>query len=130
MSGEFDMPAGACAACKYQRKRCNESCVLGRYFPLDRAEDFENVQRLFGIQNAVKILNSVAENEREKTVESLILEARMRRENPVHGPVEVEMRLRAEMERVKKELDMVKKELKFFKGDDDHDHHQPSSSTF
>ncbi|KAK4415687.1 LOB domain-containing protein 27 [Sesamum alatum] len=120
-------PAGACAACKYQRKRCDESCVLGRYFPLERAEDFENVQRLFGFQNAVKILNSVEENEREKTVKSLILEARLRRQNPVHGPVAVERRLRAEVEKVKKELDMVTKELKFFKGDDGRD--KPSSST-
>ncbi|KAK4415684.1 hypothetical protein Salat_2675800 [Sesamum alatum] len=119
-------PAGPCAACKYQRKRCDESCVLGRYFPLERAEDFENVQRLFGIQNTVKILNSVEENEREKTVESLIQEARLRRQNPVHGPVAVERRLWAEVEKVKKELDMVTKELKFFKGDDDHD--KPSSS--
>ncbi|KAK4415685.1 LOB domain-containing protein 27 [Sesamum alatum] len=114
-------PAGACAACKYPRKRCTVSHFLERYFPLERAEDFENVQTLFGIQKAME------ENEREKAIESLILKAKLRRENPVHGPVAVERRLPAEVEKVKKELDMVTKELKFFKGDDDHD--KPSSST-
>ncbi|KAI3443631.1 hypothetical protein Pfo_000296 [Paulownia fortunei] len=101
----FHMVPRACVVCRHQRKRCDESCIFARYFSSERAEDFLNMHRLFKFQNIMKILNSVAENERDKTVESLILEARIRKENPVHGPVEVQMRLQVEIEQVKKELD-------------------------
>ncbi|KAI3443632.1 hypothetical protein Pfo_000297 [Paulownia fortunei] len=111
----FHMVPRACVVCRHQWKRCDESCIFTRYFPSERAEDFLNMHRLFRIQNTTKILNSVVENERDKTIESLILEARIRKENPVHGPVEVQRRLQAEIEQVKKELDTIKKQVQFFR---------------
>ncbi|KAI3443633.1 hypothetical protein Pfo_000298 [Paulownia fortunei] len=114
----FHMVPRACTVCKHHWKICNRSCIFARYFPYEKAEDFQNVHRLFGIQITMKILNSVVENKRDKTVESLILEARIRKENPVHGPVEVQMRLQVEIEQVKKELDMVEKQVQFFRGNE------------
>ncbi|KAG8376149.1 hypothetical protein BUALT_Bualt09G0033200 [Buddleja alternifolia] len=112
----FNMIPLACAACKHQRKRCDQHCVLAKYFPAERAEDFQNVHRLFGVNNVLRILNSVEVNERDKTAETLILEAKIRRENPVLGPIEIERMLQAEIVKVQKELEIVNKQLHFFKG--------------
>lgn len=106
----------ACAACKHQRRRCDETCVLAKYFPPERAEDFANVHRLFGVQNTIQILNSVDESEKKKTMESLIFEARIRKDFPVHGPLAVEAMFRAQIEKAEKELEMVNRQLQLFKG--------------
>lgn len=106
---------GACAACKHQRKRCDSNCQLACYFPAGKNEDFHNVHKLFGVNNLMIILNSVGENERDKTAETLILEAKMRRDFPVHGYLAVKKNLEDEIEGYEKEIDEVKKKLSLFK---------------
>ncbi|KAL8493485.1 hypothetical protein ACS0TY_024627 [Phlomoides rotata] len=103
-----------CAACTHLRRRCDENCVLAPYFPIEKTEEFQIVRRTFGIQNITKIISSVDENERDKTVETLILEARIRLENPVHGCLAVERKLEAEIEKVTKELVEVNKQLQYY----------------
>ncbi|KAK6147711.1 hypothetical protein DH2020_018623 [Rehmannia glutinosa] len=103
----------------HQRRRCDQICFYARYFPSKRTEDFQNVHILLGINNTMKIINSVNEQDRDKIVETLILEARIRNENPVHGPLEVENRLRAEIGKTKKELEIVNKQLQFFRGNNE-----------
>ncbi|KAL3829992.1 hypothetical protein ACJIZ3_018794 [Penstemon smallii] len=114
--GEATKKFPPCAACKHQKRKCDESCLLAKYFPVERIEDFENVQRLFGVNNVRNMLKSVEEHERDKTAESMISEARIRRENPVHGSIEVMNNLNAvtiqkenELEDFKKQLEEVKK---------------------
>lgn len=94
----------ACAACKHQRKKCEPNCQLAPYFPSTKDEDFQNVYRLFGVNNTMKHLNSVADDQQAKLAETLILEAKIRKENPVHGSLAVERKLRAEIEALEKEL--------------------------
>ncbi|KAF7142900.1 hypothetical protein RHSIM_Rhsim05G0019200 [Rhododendron simsii] len=73
----------ACAACKHQRKRCDSDvCPLARYFPADKSEEFQNVHRIYSVNNLIRILHSVPEHLRHETVETLILEATMRKEFP------------------------------------------------
>ncbi|KAE9467926.1 hypothetical protein C3L33_00163, partial [Rhododendron williamsianum] len=38
----------ACAACKYQRRKCAPDCVLAPYFPHHRQRQFLNAHKLFG----------------------------------------------------------------------------------
>ncbi|GFP87491.1 LOB domain-containing protein 22 [Phtheirospermum japonicum] len=99
----------------HQRRRCEENCVYAMYFPAERVEDFWNVHALFGINMAMKIINSVGEKDRVTTTETLFLEARIRKENPVHGPIEVEMKLQAQIENAKNELEIVRKKLRLFR---------------
>lgn len=101
---------------KHKNKKCDENYIIGEYFPCERAEDLENVKWLFGMENLMKIVNSVEEGEIGETVESLILEAKIRRANPVHGPLEVERSLRSEIDKAEKELEIVNKKLHKFKG--------------
>ncbi|KAF6148792.1 hypothetical protein GIB67_038125 [Kingdonia uniflora] len=77
------MANGACASCKYQRRKCQEDCFLAPYFPSDRCEDFQLVQKLFGVSNVMKMLKSVAVEQRSMAAESLVIEARMRRDRPL-----------------------------------------------
>ncbi|MCD7463653.1 hypothetical protein HAX54_051076, partial [Datura stramonium] len=95
----------ACAACRHQRKKCEPNCQLAPYFPSNRDEDFQNVYRLFGVNNTIKLLNSVPDNQKAKTIETLILEANIWKKNPVHGCLGVERKLRAEIEAHEKELE-------------------------
>ncbi|XP_055812629.1 LOB domain-containing protein 24-like isoform X2 [Solanum dulcamara] len=105
-----------CAACKYQRKRCDENCPLAPYFPSNKVQEFQKVIRLFRISNIIKMLNSVVDNEkRAKMAETLMCEANIRYENPVHGCVAVERKLKLEIEETKKELDFVQKKIAFYK---------------
>ncbi|KZV29650.1 LOB domain-containing protein 27-like [Dorcoceras hygrometricum] len=51
------------------------------------------------------------EEKRSRTAESMMIEARIRRENPVHGPVEIQRRLRDEIEKLQNELEIVQSQL-------------------
>ncbi|CAK9140536.1 unnamed protein product [Ilex paraguariensis] len=117
MNGDatINMYGGACAACRHQRKRCDPNCQLAKYFPASKSEDFQNVYRLFGVSNLLKILNVVAEDERDKSIETLVMEAKIRKDHPVHGTLGVEKELRAQIEACEKELDFVQKQLSFSK---------------
>ncbi|KAL8527809.1 hypothetical protein ACS0TY_005583 [Phlomoides rotata] len=111
---EIHVPRETCAACKHLRKRCEETCVFAPYFPPEKTAEFQIVHMIFGIRNTKNMISSVEENEREKTIETLILEAKIRLENPVHGCLAIERMLGAEIEKVFRELDEVKQQLKFF----------------
>ncbi|WMV44160.1 hypothetical protein MTR67_037545 [Solanum verrucosum] len=107
---------GKCAACRYQRKRCEENCPLAPFFPSNKVEDFNKVIRLYKVSTIINMLNSVADNEKKaKMVETLILEAKIRYENPVYGCIAVEEKLRLEIEETMKELDLVQKANAYFK---------------
>ncbi|EYU37163.1 hypothetical protein MIMGU_mgv1a018118mg [Erythranthe guttata] len=108
----------ACAACKHQRRKCNQNCTLAKYFPAEKSDDYEKVYNLFGMQNMLKILKSVDEDERDTAIESLIMEARMRLEYPVHGHFSVARKLSFEIEKAEKELEIVRQKIHICKGAD------------
>jgi hypothetical protein len=76
----------ACAACKHQRKKCTEVCVLAPYFPADRIKEFQAVHKFFGVSNVTKIVKNLKEEERRYAVDSLVWEASCRLKDPVLGP--------------------------------------------
>ncbi|KAI8553487.1 hypothetical protein RHMOL_Rhmol05G0019600 [Rhododendron molle] len=111
-----DANVHACAACKHQRQRCDSDvCPLALYFPANKIEEFQNVHRIYGITNLIRILHSVPEHLRHKTAETLILEAAMRKEFPVSGSLAVQAQTRALIHEYEKELEFVKKQIAFFK---------------
>ncbi|KAG2712493.1 hypothetical protein I3843_04G119800 [Carya illinoinensis] len=76
----------ACAACKHQRKKCTEECVLAPYFTADRRREFQAVHMVFGVSNVTKIVKNLREEDRKMAVDSLIWEASCRQKDPILGP--------------------------------------------
>ena len=75
----------ACAACKYQRKRCKPDCVLAPYFPADIPQRFVNVHNLFGVSNILRLIRGRNGNERNIMMGHLIYQADRRAADPVGG---------------------------------------------
>ncbi|KAH1142820.1 hypothetical protein AAZX31_12G114200 [Glycine max] len=76
----------ACAACKHQRKKCSENCILEPYFPSNRSREFYAVHKVFGVSNITKLVKNAKEEDRRKVVDSLIWEACCRQRDPIQGP--------------------------------------------
>ncbi|KAI9121399.1 hypothetical protein K1719_008432 [Acacia pycnantha] len=75
----------ACAACKYQRRRCSKECALAPYFPSDQPKKFINAHRLFGVANIKKILDQVEPSLRDECMTSIVFESNMREQFRVMG---------------------------------------------
>ncbi|EYU45195.1 hypothetical protein MIMGU_mgv1a026380mg [Erythranthe guttata] len=118
MANAVPVAQKACAACKHQRRKCDQNCALAKYFLAERSDDLENVYHLFGMHNTLKILKSVEEEERDATTESLIMEAKMRLEHPVHDHFSVARNLSVEIEKTEKELEIVCQKIHICKGAD------------
>ncbi|XP_044463272.1 LOB domain-containing protein 4-like [Mangifera indica] len=101
----------ACAACKHQRKKCDESCELAPYFPASRYGEFQHAQKLFGISNIQKIINSVQPNQRHAAAESILMEGNIRYNDPVHGCVGVVCRLKSQIALYQSQLNAVHQQL-------------------
>ncbi|EMS68420.1 hypothetical protein TRIUR3_30753 [Triticum urartu] len=75
----------ACAACKYQRRKCNPDCPLAPYFPADQQRRFLNAHRLFGVSNILKTLRRLKPELCDAAMQTLIYQAEMRAMDPVGG---------------------------------------------
>ncbi|KAK6919736.1 Lateral organ boundaries, LOB [Dillenia turbinata] len=91
----------ACAACKHQRKKCTEKCMLAPFFPAEKSREFQAVHKVFGVSNVQKMMRSLNEQDRRKAAESLIWEAFCRQTDPILGPY-------GEYKRVYEELKLYK----------------------
>ncbi|XP_048434770.1 LOB domain-containing protein 22-like [Pyrus x bretschneideri] len=96
----------ACAACKYQRRKCNQTCELAAYFPASRFVEFVNAQHMFGMSNIEKIIATVEPEQRPAAAETILFEGNIWRNNPSVGCLGV---TRFVLERV----DFYEKELEF-----------------
>ncbi|XP_048498293.2 LOB domain-containing protein 27 [Beta vulgaris subsp. vulgaris] len=94
----------ACAACKYQRRRCAPNCVLAPYFPADKPKMFLNAHRLFGVCNIMKILKQLGDEQKEEAMRSIIYESEMRHRFPVLGCSLVISQLRERIRQHEEEL--------------------------
>ncbi|KAH9330862.1 hypothetical protein KI387_002970, partial [Taxus chinensis] len=56
------MASHPCAACRSQRKKCSEKCVLAPHFPPDHPEKFAVVRSVFGTKHIVKLLQLECES--------------------------------------------------------------------
>ncbi|XP_057953925.1 LOB domain-containing protein 2 [Malania oleifera] len=76
----------ACAACKHQRKKCDDKCILAPFFPADKTQEFQAVHKVFGVSNVQKIVKSLPRDEdRRRAADSLVWEAFCRQRDPVLG---------------------------------------------
>lgn len=103
----------ACAACKYQRRRCSSECTLAPYFPANQPETFQNAHRLFGVANITKkILGQMETREqRDEAMRSVIYESDMREKFPVHGCCGIIRHLYAQLVQLVEELQYVQAQI-------------------
>ncbi|KAK8642086.1 hypothetical protein V6N13_011448 [Hibiscus sabdariffa] len=93
----------ACAACKHQRRKCETNCIFAPYFPANKANNFREVHKIFGVKNMTAILSSRSSDERERAVESLEWEAFAWKNDPVEGPLGLFNQLKRELEQLKQQ---------------------------
>ncbi|KAG2687755.1 hypothetical protein I3843_09G065900 [Carya illinoinensis] len=94
----------ACASCRHQRKKCDNTCLMAPYFPAHMVENFQTVQRIFGVGNVSKILMNLDVQHREQAAESIKWEASIWRQDPVHGPLGKYRQLERELRVLRKQL--------------------------
>ncbi|CAA6658241.1 unnamed protein product [Spirodela intermedia] len=83
--GSAASPTQACAACKYQRRKCNPDCTLAPYFPADHHRQFINAHRLFGVSNILKTLRGLDHPQRTWAMKNITFQSNMRSQDAVGG---------------------------------------------
>lgn len=117
----------ACAACKYQRRKCSNDCPLRPYFPADKPQMFLNAHRLFGVCNITKILRKAPKDLKKEAMKSVIYESDLRARYPVHGCWGVIWQLHCQLQAMIEELRCVKMKLAMCK--EQQQSHMPSDSS-
>ncbi|XP_020548603.1 LOB domain-containing protein 7-like isoform X2 [Sesamum indicum] len=97
----------ACAACKYQRRKCASDCVLAPYFPHDRQRQFLNAHRLFGVSNIVKIVRHLDPPAKDHAMRTIIFQSDARAADPVGGCHRIIRDLEQRISLAKAELEIV-----------------------
>ncbi|KAK4362435.1 hypothetical protein RND71_017676 [Anisodus tanguticus] len=105
----------ACAACKYQRRRCISDCPLAPYFPADQPKMFQNAHRLFGVSNILKILKNLDPSQKKVAMKSIIYQANARDKHPVYGCVAEIQNLLFNIQLYEEELQAVYAQLAFYR---------------
>ncbi|GLJ18161.1 hypothetical protein SUGI_0320880 [Cryptomeria japonica] len=100
-----------CAACKIQRRKCGDKCVLAPYFAPNDPHKFFVVHKLFGARNIAKILRDIAVENREDAVTSVVYEASVRVNDPIYGCTGAICRLQKEVLDLQSQLATVQAEL-------------------
>ncbi|XP_057793285.1 LOB domain-containing protein 22-like [Salvia miltiorrhiza] len=77
--------AQACAACKYQRRKCAADCILAPYFPHDRQRQFLNAHRLFGVSNIIKIVRRLDPPAKDAAMRTIVFQSEARAVDPAGG---------------------------------------------
>ncbi|KAI5059323.1 hypothetical protein GOP47_0025642 [Adiantum capillus-veneris] len=107
MTGNTSTPQ-ACAACKFQRRKCSPECPLAPYFPADQPKQFLNVHKLYGVSNTLRILKQVDPLKRNDAMKSILYEADARDRDPVHGCFGIISLLQSQAEMLREELEYVR----------------------
>ncbi|KAL1531778.1 LOB domain-containing protein 27-like [Salvia divinorum] len=107
----------ACAACKYQRRRCTPECLLAPFFPADEPKMFQNVHRLFGVKNIQNLLKELGHdlNQKATAMKSIKYHAAMRNKHPVWGCMVEIHQLNCQIQLAEEELQAVLHQLAFYK---------------
>lgn len=101
----------ACAACKYQRRKCIPECLLAPYFPADQTKVFQNAHKLFGVSNIVKILKSLDPSQHAEAMRSIKYQANVRDKFPVYGCLGVIRQLYYQIQLLEEEFHSVLSQL-------------------
>ncbi|XP_075491259.1 LOB domain-containing protein 27-like [Primulina tabacum] len=105
----------ACAACKYQRRRCTSECVLAPFFPADQPKMFQNVHRLFGVKNIVNTLRELDPDQKAIAMKSMKFHATMRDKYPVYGCLVEIQQLAYKIQLAEEELQAVLQQLAYYR---------------
>ncbi|CAK9184753.1 unnamed protein product [Ilex paraguariensis] len=105
----------ACAACKYQRRKCTPDCPLAPYFPPDQPKTFQNAHRLFGVKNISKILKHLDPTQKMEAMRSIIFQSDVRDKYPVYGCWGMICQLQYQILQSQEELQAVHAQLAFYR---------------
>ncbi|KAJ7562539.1 hypothetical protein O6H91_03G073500 [Diphasiastrum complanatum] len=103
----------ACAACKFQRRRCCADCPLARYFPADQNQRFMNCKRVFGVSNMIRFLREAQPANQDDIMKSFIYEADAREKDSVYGCLGIVNRLKENVAKLTEELLLAREQLQF-----------------
>ncbi|KAK2653380.1 hypothetical protein Ddye_013236 [Dipteronia dyeriana] len=101
----------ACAACKYQRRKCAPDCILAPYFPHDRQRQFLNAHKLFGVSNITKIIKNLEPPEKDEAMRTIMFQSDVRANDPVGGCFRIIRELQRQIDFTKAELELVLHQL-------------------
>ncbi|XP_055825654.1 LOB domain-containing protein 27-like [Solanum dulcamara] len=118
----------ACAACKYQRRRCHD-CPLAPYFPADQPKMFQNAHRLFGVSNILKLLKELDPSQKKVAMKSIIYQANARDKHPVYGCVAEIQNLLFNIQLYEEELQAVHAQLAFYRQQQQQQQQEISTTT-
>ena len=106
----------ACAACKYQRRRCVADCPLAPYFPHDRSRVFRSAHRLFGVSNILKTLERAGPDpdRRHEAMQCVVYESQAWDLYPSAGCVPIIHGLQQRIHQVENELRRVRAHLQAY----------------
>ncbi|OAY36504.1 LOB domain-containing protein 22 isoform X1 [Manihot esculenta] len=110
-NGNGNGTSQACAACKYQRRKCAPDCILAPYFPHDRQRQFLNAHKLFGVSNITKIIKNLNQTDKDEAMRTIIFQSDVRANDPVGGCYRIIRELQRQIEYHKAELDLVLHQL-------------------
>lgn len=113
----------ACAACKYQRRKCAPDCILAPYFPHDRQRQFLNAHKLFGVSNITKIIKLLSPQDKDQAMRTIIYQSDMRASDPVGGCYRYILDLQAQIQYYRAELELVLQQLAIFRAQAQHQQH-------
>ncbi|KAF3953340.1 hypothetical protein CMV_021206 [Castanea mollissima] len=117
----------ACAACKYQRRKCANDCPLAPFFPAEEFESFQYAHRLFGVSNIMKILKQVHPADREKAMRSVKYESEMWTTFPNTGCYGIVQQLQLRIQEATGELQSLLPDIVRIYIDRIKKHHSPPS---
>ncbi|XP_068306908.1 LOB domain-containing protein 24-like [Pyrus communis] len=101
----------SCAACKHQRKKCPEDCLLAPYFPSNHPTNFHNALKLFGVSRLAKLVTDLPPHLRTPAMSTIFVEADHRAKDPVGGCHAVVRSLLWSINKHQAELDRVRYQL-------------------
>ncbi|XVF50205.1 hypothetical protein PTKIN_Ptkin04bG0077400 [Pterospermum kingtungense] len=107
--------ASACAACKYQRRKCVPECPLAPYFPAEQTKVFQNAHKLFGVSNIVKILRILDPSQHAEAMRSIKYQANVRDRFPVYGCLGVIRHLYFQIQLLEEEFHAVLAKLEMYR---------------
>ncbi|KAK6153363.1 hypothetical protein DH2020_013002 [Rehmannia glutinosa] len=117
----------ACAACKFQRRRCTPECLLAPFFPADQPKMFQNVHRLFGVKNIQNLLKELGPDQKPIAMRSIKFHAAMRDKYPVYGCLVEIQQLTYQIQMAEEELQAVLQQLAYYR--QQHQQQQEMSAT-
>ncbi|GAB2293345.1 hypothetical protein Dimus_027547 [Dionaea muscipula] len=108
----------ACAACKYQRRKCAPDCILAPHFPYNEQKQFLNAHKLFGVKHITKFLRDLTPQQKDIAMHTIKYESNMRALDPVGGCYRYMIELQHHIDVYNTEMELVLHRLAICKAQD------------